>query len=156
MTHQRPGTADQEPGTEDQGRPNTAAIPLPVPNPDNEGFWDGCRRHELRVQRCRRCRTFRHHPRPMCPHCSSTEHEWVAVSGRGVLYTFTIVYDPTLPAFQAQIPYNVAVVQLEEGPFMVTNIVGCAADQMRIGAAVAVEFEDLSSTISLPKFRPAL
>jgi uncharacterized OB-fold protein len=154
--NQGPETRDQEPATEDQGRRSGAAIPLPVPNQDNEGFWDACRRHELRLQRCRRCRTFRHHPRPMCPGCNSTEYEWAAVSGRGVLYTFTIVHDPTLPAFQPQIPYNVAVVQLEEGPFMVTNIVGCATDQIRIGMAVAVEFEDLSSTVSLPRFRPAL
>jgi len=145
---------DQQPGSTDEGHPGTAAIPLPVPNQDNEGFWDGCRRHELRLQRCRQCRMLRHPPRPMCPRCNGTDYEWAEVSGRGVLYSFTVVHGPTLPAFQAQIPYNVAVVQLEEGPFLVTNMVGCTADRIRIGMRVVVEFEDLSSTVSLPKFRP--
>ncbi len=144
-----------EKGSTDPGRLDAPAIPLPVPNQDNEGFWEGCRRHELRVQRCTRCVSLRHPPRPMCPGCCTTEYEWAAVSGRGVVYSFTIVHRPTLPAFQAQIPYNVAVVHLEEGPFMVTNLVGCATDQIRIGMAVVVEFDDISPTVSLPKFRMA-
>ena len=146
---------NQKLGTTGEGRRDAAAIPLPVPNRDNEGFWDACRRHELRVQRCTRCGKLRHHPRPTCPGCCSPEYEWAAVSGRGVVYSFTIVHPPTLPAFQGQTPYNVAVVQLEEGPFMVTNLVGCAAGQIRIGMTVVVEFDDISPTISLPKFRAA-
>src|SRR5262245_43859835 len=141
---------DQRPGARNQ----QTGIPVPVLNFDNQGFWDGCRRHELRLQRCRRCGTWRHQPRPMCPQCRSPEYEWARASGRGTLYSFTVVHAPTLPAFAARIPYNVAVVQLEEGPFLVSNIVGCASDQLRIGMAVLVEFEDVSEHLSLPRFRP--
>ena len=129
-------------------------IPEPVSNPDNQGFWDGCRQHELRLQRCRQCGAVRHQPRPMCAQCTSLEYDWARASGRGTVYTFTIIHGPTLPAFRDQLPYNVAVVQLEEGPFIVTNIVGCAAAHIHIGMRVVVEFDDVSDTLSLPKFRP--
>ncbi|HUI27753.1 MAG TPA: OB-fold domain-containing protein, partial [Candidatus Kryptonia bacterium] len=95
--------------------------PIPVPNPDNAGFWEGCRNRELRLQRCRGCGTVRHPPRPMCPQCTSTEYEWMRASGRGTIYSFTIVHGPTLPVFQARAPYNVVVVQLDEGPYLVSN-----------------------------------
>ncbi len=130
------------------------AIPVPVSNADNAGFWEGCRRHELRLQRCSACGTFRHHPRPMCPHCHHLEYEWASASGRGTLYTFTIVHGPTLPVFQQHAPYNVAVIHLDEGPFIVSNVVGCANDHLRIGMPVEVVFEDVSEELSLPKFRP--
>jgi hypothetical protein len=129
-------------------------LPVPVPNLDNAGFWEGCRLHELRIQRCTVCDTLRHHPRPMCPRCNSLEYDWKPVSGRGTLYTFAIVHGPTLPVFQAQTPYNVAVVQLAEGPYLVTNIVDCPADRLHIGLPVEVVFEDVDEAISLPKFRP--
>jgi uncharacterized OB-fold protein len=128
--------------------------PIPVPNADNQGFWDACHRHELRLQRCQSCGAFRHQPRPMCSQCHCLEYEWARASGRGTVYSFTIVHRPTLPAFQRDVPYNVVVVQLEEGPFMVSNVVGCIPDRLHIGLAVEVVFEDVSDTISLPKFTP--
>ena|ERR1043166_7083308 len=143
----------EEKASEVRSQESEAAIPLPLPNPDNQGFWDGCRQHQLRLQRCRGCAAFRHQPRPVCPRCNSFDYEWAPSSGRGTLYTFTIVHGPTLPAFQVQAPYNVAVVQLEEGPFIVTNIVGCNAEQLRIGMPVEVVFENVTEMISLPKFR---
>ena len=130
------------------------AAPVAVPNEDNAGFWEGCRRHQLRLQRCTRCGRYRHHPRPMCAHCNCLEYEWAKVSGRGTVFTFTIVHAPTLAAFQARIPYNVVVVQLEEGPFMVSNIVECSLDRLRIGLAVEATFEDVGDATSLPMFRP--
>ncbi|HVN87728.1 MAG TPA: Zn-ribbon domain-containing OB-fold protein [Candidatus Binatia bacterium] len=130
-------------------------IPIPVPNFDNAGFWDGCRQHELRIQQCRGCGIVRHPPRPMCPQCNRLEYEWIKASGLATVYSFTIVHGPTLPVFQARAPHNVAVVQLDEGPFLVTNIVDCAADQLRIGVRVAVVFEDVSAEVTLPRFRPA-
>ena len=133
----------------------TSSAPFPVPNPDNAGFWDACRRGELRLQRCIDCRTWRHHPRPMCPQCGSTEYEWALASGRGVVHTFTIVHRPTLPAFDADVPYNVIAVRLDEGVFMVSNLVDCPLDQIRIGLPVEVVFAPLTDEIALPKFRPA-
>jgi hypothetical protein len=129
-------------------------IPVPVPNLDNQGFWDGCRHHELRLQRCTACGAMRHHPRPMCPQCNCFEYEWMRASGRGTLYTFTIVHGPTLPVFQAQAPYNVAVIQLDEGPFIVSNVIGSSREHLHIGMRVEVVFEAIDETTTLPRFRP--
>lgn len=130
------------------------AIPVPVPNPDNQGFWDGCARGELRLQRCADCAAWRHPPRPMCPRCHSLRSEWALASGRGVVHTFTIVHRPTLPAFEARLPYNVVVVRLDEGPLMVSNLVDCPLEAIHIGMPVAVLFEPLTDAIALPQFRP--
>lgn len=127
--------------------------PYPVPNADNAPFWEGCARGELLLQRCGHCRAWRHHPRPMCPRCGSFESEWARASGRGVVHTFTIVHGPTLPAFQDRLPYNVVAVALDEGVYMVSNLVDCPADAIRIGMPVEVVFEPLTDTIALPKFR---
>lgn len=88
----------------------------------------------------------------MCPNCNSFEYEWARMSGRATLYSFTIVHRPTLPAFEDRVPYNVAVVQLEEGPYLVSNIVDCRAAELRIGMPLDVVFSD--DVISLPKFQP--
>jgi uncharacterized OB-fold protein len=128
--------------------------PIPVPNPDNAGFWEACQRGELRLQRCTRCGAWRHHPRPMCPGCGSVEYEWARASGRAVVHTFTVVHRPTLPAFDDRVPYNVVAVRLDEGVFMVSNLVECPLDQIRIGMPVEVVFERLNDSITLPKFRP--
>jgi len=129
-------------------------IPIPVANPDNAGFWEGCRQHELRLQRCVQCRAYRHHPRPCCPICRSFDYEWSPVSGGGVLYSFTIAHGPTLPVFQEMAPYNVAVVELAEGPFLVTNVVDCPLADLRIGMPVEVTFEEIAPDVTLPRFRP--
>jgi len=91
----------------------------------------------------------------MCPQCGSIEYEWALASGRGVVHTFTIVHRPTLPAFDAAVPYNVIAVRLDEGVFMVSNLVDCPLDEIRIGLPVEVVFEPLTDEIALPKFRPA-
>jgi uncharacterized OB-fold protein len=132
----------------------TVPVPVPVPNADNAGFWDACRRGELRLQRCARCAAFRHHPRPMCPACGSLDFDWTPASGHGVVHTFTIVHRPTLPAFEARLPYNVVCVALEEGVFMVSNLIDCPLEAIRIGMPVEVAFERLTDEISLPVFRP--
>jgi uncharacterized protein len=129
-------------------------VPTPVPNPDNAGFWDACRQGELRLQRCTQCGGWRHHPRPMCPECGSLSYEWAKASGRGIVHTFTIVHRPTLPAFEDRLPYNVIAVRLDEGVFMVSNLVDCPPEELCIGLAVEVVFEPLSEEITLPKFRP--
>jgi uncharacterized OB-fold protein len=89
----------------------------------------------------------------MCPHCGSTDAEWALASGRGVVHTFTIVHGPTLPAFADRVPYNVVAVQLDEGVFMVSNVVDCPPEDLRIGLPVEVVFEPLNDAIALPKFR---
>ena len=157
MTRREEESSSQESGASSEEFPVSVSVslPVPVPNFDNAGFWEACRRHELRVQRCHGCGALRHPPRPMCPHCNSVAHEWARLSGQGKVHTFTIVHGPTLPVFQARAPYNVAVIELAEGPFMVSNVVACGLDQICIGMAVEIVFEDASDEIRLPKFRPA-
>jgi uncharacterized OB-fold protein len=129
--------------------------PLPQPGYDNAEFWAGCRRHELRIQRCRSCHATRFHPRPACPECASLDVEWITCSGRGAVYTFTVIHPPTLPAFAPLVPYAVGIIRLEEGVFMVGQIRGCAPEEVAIGMAVEVEFDDVTPDTSLPHWRRA-
>jgi uncharacterized OB-fold protein len=94
--------------------------PLPQPTPETEEFWAGARRGELRIQRCRACGKAYFFPRPFCPGCSSSDVEWFTASGRGRLYSYVINHRAP-PNFQDYAPYVIAVVELEEGPRMMTN-----------------------------------
>lgn len=129
--------------------------PLPRVDEESKGFWEACRRHELRVQRCRSCHTYRHYPRAVCPKCLSSDVEWVLSSGRGTVYTFTSTYQNQAPGFREELPYVLAYVTLEEGVLMLTNIVGCPVDEVKIGMAVEVVFEDANDEIAIPRFKPA-
>ena len=129
--------------------------PLPRLDEESRGFWEAARRHELVVQRCRSCGAFRYHPRAVCPACLSDDTEWVRASGRGEIYTFTVTRQNQAPAFAARVPYVLAYVLLDEGVQVLTNIVDCDPEAVRIGMSVEVTFEDLNDEISLPVFRPA-
>jgi len=128
------------------------ARPLPVPSPLTLPFWEGTRAHKLLLQRCRKCGAFRWTPQYLCTGCHAEAYDWTETSGRGVIYAFTQVQRPASPAFKA--PYVVAVVRLEEGPLMLTNIVGSAPDALAIGAPVEVRFEKASEDITLYLFQP--
>ena len=127
--------------------------PLPEITPDNKPFWDACKQHELSLQRCQGCGHLRL-PSPICPECLSMNSEWIKVSGRARLYTWTTIFQRYHPAFAEELPYNVAVVELEEGPRLITNIVGCSHEDLRIGMEVEVDYEDVTEEITLPKFKP--
>jgi uncharacterized OB-fold protein len=130
---------------------------LPPANPVSAPYWDAARRHQLVLQRCDQCERYIFHPRATCPHCGGRHLQWVPASGRGVVHTFTIARRPTHPAFTDQVPYVIAVVQLEEGPLMTTNIIGCDPADVSIGQSVTVEFEDVDGEgIALPVFRAAV
>ena len=129
--------------------------PLPAPSPDTQEFWDGCRRHELRIQRCEDCATNRFTPRPACPTCASLRFSWITCSGRGRVHTWTVIHGPTLAAFQAQTPYAAGIVQLDEGVFMVGQIRGCDPHAIRAGMRVEVEFDDVADDVTLPHWRAA-
>ena len=130
--------------------------PLPRPTPDSKPFWEGCKAHELRLQRCRACNEAYFYPRNVCPSCLSSDVEWFRASGRGKLHTFSVVHTagkyPPLP-----LPFVLAVVELEEGPRMMTNLVGVAADPaaLRCDMPVVVEFANVTDEVTLPRFRPA-
>ena len=129
--------------------------PLPRIDEESRGYWEALARHELYFQRCRSCGTKRFPPRAVCPVDLSSSTEWVRASGRGTVYSFTVTHQNQAPGFRESLPYVLAVVQLDEGTRMMTNIVGCAPDAVRIGMAVEVEYEDVTSDITLAKFRPA-
>lgn len=129
----------------------------PVPRIDEEskGFWEACQRRELYVQRCRACGALRHYPRALCPPCLSEQIDWVRCSGRGVVYTFTITYQNQAAGFRDALPYVLASVELEEGVRMLTNIVDCAPQDVRIDMPVEVVFDEVTPDVVLPRFKPA-
>jgi uncharacterized protein len=118
-------------------------------------YWDAAREGRLGVQRCAGCDRVWHPPLPRCPHCHGTDLEWVAASGRGTVYSFTVVDHPTHVALRDRVPYVVAMIELEEGPRLVANVRGCAPEEVRVGMPVEVVFEQLSGDIVLPQFRRA-
>jgi uncharacterized OB-fold protein len=129
-----------------------AAMPLPAITDDTRPFWDGCRRHELLVQRCTGCKTFRHPPAPVCWKCRAFAHEWVAVSGRGTVFTHAVVHRAFLPELAAHVPYTIVVVALDDAPG-VRLVLNLIEGEARIGTAVEVVFEDVSADVAVPRFR---
>ena len=128
--------------------------PLPQPNEITGPFWEASKNHELKLQRCGSCGGYRYPPGEICPHCRSNNLEWVKVSGRGKVYTWSVIHQVYHPAFAEEVPYALVAVELEEGPRMVTNLVGCPPEEISVDMPVAVTFEDVTDEISLPKFRP--
>ena len=112
--------------------------PVPVPTPETQPFWDGCAAGELRIQRCADCGRPYFYPRPVCPACGSRNVEWFTASGRATLYSYVINHRPA-PGFEDDAPYAIAVVELDEGPRMMTSIVGLPAtpEALRAGHAAA-------------------
>ena len=133
----------------------TRGLPLPLPSVDDAEFYGAARRGELRFQRCADCRTWRHYPRPVCPECASRRFEWERASGRGEIYTWTIVHGPTLPVFRDKLPYNVVDVLTEEGLHFQSELLDCPTDQIEPGLAVEAVFVPASDEITLVKFRRA-
>jgi uncharacterized OB-fold protein len=128
--------------------------PLPVINEETKPYWDYCKQHELRMQRCSDCSHIRFPISFVCPQCHSLQAEWVKLSGLGTVYSFTIYRVAYHPAFKDDIPYVVAIIQLAEGPRMESNIIGCKVEDVRIDMPVTVSFDDVTPEISLPKFKP--
>ena len=129
--------------------------PLPHLDEENRWFWEACARHELVLQRCRPCQALRFHPRALCPSCLSSDVEFVRASGRGTVYTFTVTHQNQAPGFRDELPYVMAIVELAEGPRMLTNVVDTPPDEVRVGMPVEVVFEDVDESIAIPKFKRA-
>lgn len=134
------------------------AKPVPVPDHDTRPFWDACKGHELRAQRCKACRRFRWPPQGFCPSCYSWEHEWALLSGHGTVKSFSVVHHSAVPSFKEDLPYVVAVIALEgtdDHVDIASNIVGCPWEDVKVGMPVEVMFDDVSAEATLPRFRPA-
>jgi uncharacterized OB-fold protein len=120
---------------------------------ETRAYWEGCARGELVLQRCRECGAVQHRPRAICVACASSEIEHFAASGRGSVYSYTVVHQNQIPPFSACTPYVVAEVELEEGPRLLTNIVGCEPARVAIGLAVQADFVS-TGEFAVPRFRP--
>jgi uncharacterized OB-fold protein len=127
--------------------------PLPIPDGDTKPFWDAAKEHHLVVQRCRNCREAIFYPRAVCPRCMSDQIAWVEATGRGTVYSYTVVHRAP-PGFQDRVPYVVALIDLEEGVRLMSNVIAPPSD-VRIGAPVEAVFADVTPEITLPQFRLA-
>lgn len=126
---------------------------LPRPTPETAPYWDGCRSHQLRIQRCDACGHHQLYPRIRCTECSSGQVEWVAASGRGKVVSFTVVRQAITEAYAADIPYVIALIQLDEGPTLMSNVIQCDPESVVIGMPVEVVFETWTEEVTVPKFR---
>lgn len=126
--------------------------PRPTISTDTAFFWEGAERGELLIQRCKKCGTLRHPARPMCGECGSLEWDTVRASGRGTVYSFVVYHHPPVPAFET--PYIVALIELEEGTRLVSNVIGIDPREVRIGMPVEVTFEKVDDEMTLPLFKP--
>ncbi|MER2536465.1 MAG: OB-fold domain-containing protein [Rhizobiaceae bacterium] len=129
--------------------------PLPEMEPEEKPFWESLRQHRMKIQHCEDCGKWCFLPRTMCPHCLSTKLEWKPVSGRGRIFATTTQHHPPSPAFAQDVPYNISLVELDEGVRMITNVIGCPVESIKIGMAVNVVYDDVTEDVTLAKFRPA-
>ena len=127
--------------------------PLPILNDENRPFWEACREHKLRMQQCDACGHVRFPINHVCPRCLDQAFHWQALSGRGTVFAYVVFHQVYNQAFAQDVPYNVALVQLEEGPRMYSNVVGVAVDAVKVGDALEVSFDRVTDEVTIPRFR---
>lgn len=132
---------------------NDYAKPLPTITDENREFWEGAKRGKLRMQKCQECGHIRYPISHVCPKCLSYYFAWADLSGRGEVFSYVVFHQLYNKAFEKDIPYNVALVQLEEGPRMYSNIVGVDNDAVKIGDKVEAVFEPATPEVTIPRFR---
>jgi uncharacterized OB-fold protein len=132
-------------------------MPMPAANAETVGWWEAAADHRLVVQRCTACGHTRHPPGPVCPRCRRMESEWSALSGTGTVYTYTVVRQAFIPSLQDKIPYVVIAVELDGagGARIVSNLVDIEPEEVTVGMAVEVAWEDMGPELAVPRFRPA-
>jgi uncharacterized OB-fold protein len=126
-----------------------------INNPDTAHWWAACARHEYLIQQCSRCGTYRHPPRPVCFKCQSFEFAWESVPGLGTIYSYAVVVHPVHPSLVDRVPYVILVVERSAagGEKVIGNLLGSRPEQLRIGAPVVLDWEDIGAGISLPQWR---
>lgn len=146
--------ARQDNETPNGSAPMSDPRPLPSPDPETAPYWAAAREHKLCMQRCARCQRFTFPPKPICPDCGEPTLEWTRLSGRGKVHTFTVMRDTFIGGFTP--PYTLVEVELDEQPglMLLTNLLDCPPEQVRIGMPVEVTFEQRSADITVPQFRP--
>jgi len=133
---------------------NNYKKPLPQATPWSKPFWEGCRKHELLIQKCQDCQKYIFYPKMFCPNCLSSNLKWVKSSGKGKVYSYMVVYSYQPTEFEKDLPYVVAIVELEEGVRLMSNIVKCPPESVKCDMRVGVLFEDVTEKVTLPKFKP--
>ncbi len=123
-------------------------IPGPQPNPETQAYWDATKQGKLLIKKCEACGERHFYPRALCPFCFSDRTVWIEASGRGSIYSFSVMR-------RVPVPYAIAYVTLEEGPAMMTNIVDCDLDALQIGQTVRVVFKTADNGHQVPMFTPA-
>ena len=136
-------------------KPPAMRFDLPTPEGDTQRFWDAAREGKLLIKRCAACGMSHYYPRPFCPHCWSGDVEWQEASGRATVYTYSVVHQNDLPPFNQRVPYVAAIVDLAEGPRMMTNLVDAPIEEISVGMPVEVTFQKISDEVTIPVFRPA-
>lgn len=129
-------------------------VTLPSMTDEVKPFWDAARNHELRMQQCDDCEYVRWVPSPVCPECWSKDYEWTELAGKGTVNSWVIFHKPYYEAFEDDVPYNVAEIELEEGPRYIANILEVENDDIYTGMPVEVVFEDIQEDLTLPQFKP--
>jgi uncharacterized OB-fold protein len=132
--------------------PQADGIPLPTPSELSRPYWEGCAAGELRFQRCGRCGGATHTPAVVCAHCTSRALTWEVSSGQGEVYSWTVVWRPQTSAFT--VPYAPVIVAMEEGWFLLSNLIGCDHTEVAVGLAVQVELHPVGDGVHLPYVRP--
>lgn len=130
-------------------------FPRPQPTPESEPFWAGALAGELRVQQCDSCGHNQLYPRLLCTSCHERTMSWRPASGFGTIYSVTVVRRAPAPALADDVPYAIALVELDEGPRLMANVIGTPADAVAIGQRVRVDFDDEAEGVRVPRFRPA-
>jgi uncharacterized OB-fold protein len=132
----------------------TKPKPVPRPAPESKPYWEAAKQHRLELPRCNACGKFWFPPSASCPHCLAADFAFEPVSGRGKVFSFVTFHRVYHPAFEQEVPYVVALVELEEGPRLLTNIVGVSPDKVSCEMPVKVIFDDVAEGVAVPKFMP--
>jgi uncharacterized OB-fold protein len=129
--------------------------PIPVPSAEAQPYWDGLRDRKLLMPRCDACGKYWFPPSLLCPHCNATKWTWASTSGHGRIFSYVVYQRVDHPGFADEVPYAVAVIELDEGPRMISNVIGIAPDKLACDMRVEVVYQPITETITLPKFKPA-
>ncbi len=128
--------------------------PLPRPQALDLPYWEGLKKRELRMQKCRDCGHVWFPPGPGCPKCLSTHFEWARLSGKGKVWSWSVFYQVYYKSFAPDIPYNVIQVKVDEGPIVISSMVECRNEDLKCDMPVEIVFDDVTPEVTLPKFRP--
>jgi uncharacterized protein len=128
--------------------------PIPVTSAEAQPYWDGLRDRKLLMPRCDACGKYWFPPSLLCPNCNATKWTWASTSGHGRIFSYVVYHRVYHPGFADEVPYAVAVIELDEGPRMISNVIGIAPDKLACDMRVEVVYQSITETITLPKFKP--